>query len=117
MLGPDVNSVILNKTFNITCSAKANPAAKYRLYKDQESFHNYTSGNEAVAVIITSVRERVLKVNYSCTPFNKFGDGPREEISLSVLCKYKYCDCYFFWHCAMYMNLCQLDTSVTVSLN
>lgn len=57
-------------------------------------------------MIATLVHERVLEVNYSCTPFNKFGDGPTEEISVSVLCKYKYWDFYFFWHCSMYTNLC-----------
>lgn len=40
-------------------------------------------------MIETSVHERVFEVNYSCTPFNKFGDGPTDVISVSVLCKYE----------------------------
>lgn len=93
MLDALTNSVTLNKLFNITCSAQAIPAAKYRFYKNQEYIFNDTSG-KAAAVIQTSVRKRVLKVNYSCTPFNKFGDGPTEGISVSVLRKYKFCGSY-----------------------
>ncbi len=81
------STIIANTTFNITCSAQANPAAKYRFYKDQETFKNDTTGSD-VAVITTSVSERVKQVNYSCTPFNDFGDGPTEAITLTVLCKY-----------------------------
>lgn len=103
-MNTSVNSVTLNKTFNISCSAQANPAAKYRFYKNQEVL-NGTSGKD-IAVIPTFVRERVLKVNYSCTPFNEFGDGPTKVISVSVLCKYQYCGCYLLWYRLMYMSLC-----------
>ena len=77
----------MNESFNITCSSEANPPAKYRFYKDQDNFVNDTSGSD-VSVMTTSVRERIKQVNYSCTPFNDFGDGPTEELTLTVLCKY-----------------------------
>ena len=80
-------TVVVNVTFNITCSAQASPAAKYRFYKDQDNFINDTTSGDA-AVITTSVSERIKQVNYSCTPFNDFGDGPTEVITLTVLCKY-----------------------------
>ena len=82
-------SVNVNTNFNITCSAQANPPAKYRFYKDQDNFVNDTTGTH-VSVITTSVNERIKQVNYSCTSFNDFGDGPTEELTLTVLCKYIY---------------------------
>lgn len=82
-------SVAVNTSFNVTCSAQANPPAKYRFYKDQDNFVNDTTGSD-VSVITTSVSERIKQVNYSCTPFNDFGDGPTDGFSLTVLCKYIY---------------------------
>lgn len=81
------NTVLVDKSFNITCSSKANPPAKYLFYKDQDNFVNDTTGSD-VSVIITSLSERKKRVNYSCTPFNDFGYGPTEELTLTVLCKY-----------------------------
>ncbi len=86
------NGVLVNTTFNITCSAQANPPAKYRFYKDQENFINDTTGSD-VSVITTSLSKRVKGVNFSCTPFNDFGDGQTEMITLTVLCKYIYFNC------------------------
>lgn len=86
------NSVVVNTSFNITCSAQANPPAKYRFYKNQDYFANDTTGSN-VSVITTSVTERRKQVNYSCTPFNDFGDGLTDGLTLTVLCKYMP-----FWH-------------------
>lgn len=83
------NTVIVNETFNISCRAQANPVANYRFYKGQENFENDTTGND-IAVITTSVSERVKQVNHSCIPFNYFGDGPTEVIAVMVQCKYMY---------------------------
>lgn len=80
-------SVVVNETFNIRCSSDANPPAKYRFYKNQDNFVNITNGSD-VSVITTSVSERRKQVNYSCTPFNDFGDGRTDWLSLEVLCKY-----------------------------
>ena len=65
----------------------ANPPAKYRFYKNQHNFVNDTTGSD-VSVITASVTERRNQVNYSCTPFNDFGDGPADELTLTVLCEY-----------------------------
>ena len=81
------NSVVVNTSFNITCSAQANPPAKYKFFKDQNNFDNDTTGSD-VAVITISVSERRKQVNYSCTPFNYFGDGHTDGLTLTVLCKY-----------------------------
>ena len=81
------NSVVVNTPFNITCSAQASPPAKYKFYKDQNNFVNSTNGSH-VSVITTSVSERKKQVNYSCTPFNYFGDGDTDGLTLTVLCKY-----------------------------
>ena len=80
-------SIVVNTSFNITCSSKANPPAKYRFYKDQDNLANDTTGSD-ISVITTSFNERVKQVNYSCTPFNEFGDGPTDVITVTVLCKY-----------------------------
>jgi len=81
------NAVVVNERFNITCSSEANPPAKYRFYKNQNNLVNDTTGSD-VSVITTSVSERREQVNYSCTPFNEFGDGPTDGLTLTVLCKY-----------------------------
>lgn len=56
--------------------------------KDQDNFVNDTTGSD-VSVITTKVSEKIKKVNYSCTPFNDFGDGLTDGLTLTVLCKYK----------------------------
>ena len=81
------NIVLVNESFNITCSALANPPAKYLFYKDQDNVFNDTKRSD-VSAITTSMSERRKQVNYSCTPFNDFGDGPTGELTLTVLCKY-----------------------------
>ena len=81
------HTVTVNKTFNISCSAQANPAAKYRFYAGKENFQNATTGSD-VALITTLVSEKLKQVNYSCTPFNYYGDGPTEVIAVMVQCKY-----------------------------
>ena len=80
-------SVVVNTSFNITCSSVANPPAKYRFFRNQDNFFNDTTGAN-VSVITTSISKMVKQVNYSCTPFNDFGDGPTEVITVTVLCKY-----------------------------
>ena len=77
----------MNESFNITCSSEANPPARYLFYKDQDNVVNDTTGSD-VSVITTSVSERIKQVNYSCTPFNDFGDGLTDGLTLTVLCKY-----------------------------
>ncbi|XP_066024492.1 myoblast growth factor receptor egl-15 isoform X2 [Pocillopora verrucosa] len=74
------NSVPVNETFNITCSAQANPPAKYRFYKGNE----YINSADNNAVIATSVSERVKMVNYSCIPFNFYGNGTKKAIAVTV---------------------------------
>ena len=85
-MGAD-NIVVVNTTFNFTCSAQANPPAKYRFYKEQEiKFTTTNSGN--VAVYTTSVTEGINQVKFSCTPFNDDGDGPTAMVTVIVHCKY-----------------------------
>ncbi|CAH3162618.1 unnamed protein product [Pocillopora meandrina] len=78
------NVVVVNETFSITCSARANPPAKYRLYKGNE----YVNGADNDAAIITSVVERARMVNYSCIPFNFYGNGTKGALAVTVHCKY-----------------------------
>ena len=78
------NTVLVNETFSITCSAQANPPAKYRFYKGNE----YINGADNNAVITTSVSERVKMVNYSCIPFNFYGNGTTKATAVTVHCKY-----------------------------
>ena len=78
------NTILVNKTFSITCSAQANPPAKYRFYKGNE----YINGADNNAVITTSVSERVKMVNYSCIPFNFYGNGTKKATAVTVHCKY-----------------------------
>lgn len=83
------DSVIINTTIKITCRAQANPPAKYQFYRNQVSLKNDTTGSD-VSVITIPVSERIKQVNYSCTPFNDFGAGPMEVITVTVFCKYLY---------------------------
>lgn len=83
------DTVFVNATITITCRAQANPPAKYRFRKNLVSLRNDTNGS-GVSVITIPVSERIKEVNYSCTPFNDFGDGPTEMIKVTVLCKYFY---------------------------
>ena len=78
----------MNTDFNLICSAQANPPAKYRFYKEQESLFNTTTGSN-VAEHTTSVTERINQVQFSCTPFNDlYGDGPTDTITVTVHCEY-----------------------------
>ena len=78
------NIVAVNETFSITCSAQANPPAKYRFFKGNE----YVNGADNVAVITTLLGERVKMAHYSCIPFNFYGNGTKGEIGVTVHCKY-----------------------------
>ena len=74
----------MNTTFNITCSAQANPPAKYRFYKEQESLFNTTTDDNADTYTM-SVGERVNQVSYRCIPFNNYGDGPTATLTLHLV--------------------------------
>ena len=78
------NVVVVNETFSITCSAQANPPAKYRFYKGNE----YINGADNDAVIITSVNERARMVIFSCIPLNFYGNGTKGALAVTVHCKY-----------------------------
>ena len=78
------NVVVVNETFSITCSAQANPPAKYRFYKGNE----YINGADNEAVIITSVSERARMVIFSCIPLNFYGNGTKGALAVTVHCKY-----------------------------
>ena len=75
------NSVTLNETFSITCTAEANPPAKYTIYKDETR----VVGN---SVVTSSVTERVKRVTFTCKPSNFYGVGQMADVSLDVLCKW-----------------------------
>ena len=91
-LTKSVNTVRLNTTFNLNCSAQANPPASYRFSRGQESLGSISVGN----TFETYVVERTSQVKYSCTPFNHFGDGQTVMIQVEVYCKYSsYFVCLF----------------------
>ena len=81
------NVTVLNSTFNITCGAQANPLAKYRFYREQESLFVSSAGRNAY-VLPTSVGEGINQVNYRCTPFNGYGYGPTRTVTVTVNSKY-----------------------------
>lgn len=71
-------------TFNITCSAEANPPAKYSFYDEGRIIPTRNaSGNTYTAV----VRNRIKKVIYGCLPHNQLGNGSFKEVEVSVYCK------------------------------
>ncbi|XP_066024475.1 fibroblast growth factor receptor 3-like isoform X3 [Pocillopora verrucosa] len=74
------NTVLVNETFSITCSAQANPPAKYQFYKGDE----YINGAYNDAVIIASITETVKMVNYSCIPVNFHGNGTQRTLAVTV---------------------------------
>ena len=75
----------MDSPFNLTCSAEANPPASYRFYRDETSLDT-----SAVEVYKTLVSEKRSPLNYSCTPFNEYGEGPTGRITVKVHCKYSY---------------------------
>ena len=81
------NAASLNETFYLKCSAEANPAAEYRLYKGNESVANNTAGNQNNGIYAVSVSDRVKEVVYRCIPFNSFGDGLIKTLVVIVHCK------------------------------
>lgn len=81
------NTVVVNNTFSLTCTAQANPPAKYIFYRGQEIL-NISQNDERVAVLGTSVGERIDNVIYRCTPFNDYGYGETDEELVTVNCKY-----------------------------
>jgi len=87
--GLNNNTVVINTSFNLTCSSQANPPAKYRFLRQQQSLFT-TTADSNLAVYTISVSERIKQVTYSCTPFNDYGDGPTETITVTVLCKYPF---------------------------
>ena len=75
------NSVIMNETFSITCTAEANPPAKYAIYRDETAI----VGNNSV--VTSSVTGRMKRVTFTCKPYNIYGVGQMRNVSLEVLCK------------------------------
>ena len=84
------NSVIMNETFSITCTADANPPAKYAIYRDETRIVGTNS------VVTSSVTERVKRVTFTCKPSNFYGMGQMADVSLDVLCKWNCRDSV--WH-------------------
>lgn len=82
------NEASLNETFYLMCSAEANPAAEYRLYKEDEIVANITAGSQNIGLYATSVGDRIKHVVYKCIPFNSFGDGPTKTLNITVHCKF-----------------------------
>ena len=80
------STVVVNENFNLICQAQANPLAKYRFYKGQASLLNTTVGKNSDHYP-TSVTERINQVDFSCTPFNDYDDGPTDTIPVKVHCK------------------------------
>ena len=79
------NTAVVDSPFNLTCSAEANPPPSYRFYRGETSLDT-----SAVEVYTTLVSEKKSPVNYSCTPFNEYGEGPTGRITVKVHCKYSY---------------------------
>ena len=86
-LVPDLsgNTVVVDSPFNLTCSAVASPLPRYRFSRDGISLNT-----SAVELYTTSVSEKRSPVSYSCTPFNDYGEGRTEKITLTVYCKCTY---------------------------
>lgn len=80
------NIAVVNTSFNITCSTKANPPAAFRFYRGGMSLFNTTTGSN-VAVHETSISEKRSPVSYSCIPFNEYGNGPTATITVTVHCR------------------------------
>ena len=75
---------MVSEGIKLTCSAQANPLAEYRFF---DSLSNSTVAG-SLAMYTTSVNEKIRQVIYSCTPFNYYGDGPTDTVTVTVHCKY-----------------------------
>ena len=81
-------NVEVNESFTLTCSAQANPPAKYKFFKNQALLHVTSTGGSSYTHT-TSVTDRINLVTFSCIPFNDYGDGLTKVIAVTVKCKYK----------------------------
>ncbi|XP_068685507.1 hemicentin-2-like [Montipora foliosa] len=73
------NTVSLNENFTLICKADANPAATFRLYREQEILQEHSNGT-----YLTFVSTRTKQVPHTCIPFNDFGDGHSKTINVTV---------------------------------
>ena len=80
------STAIVDMSFTLTCSALANPPARYQLNREQE-FLNVSSTGSSSYTFTTSVTERVNQVTYSCLPFNDYGHGSTTTRTVTVICK------------------------------
>ena len=103
------NSVIMNETFSIICTADANPPAKYVIYRDETRIVGTNS------VVTSSVTERVKRVTFTCKPSNLYGIGQMADVSLDVLCKWNCCDSvwYVLTHNHIYYDKNTCTTAVS----
>ncbi|XP_068734399.1 MAM domain-containing glycosylphosphatidylinositol anchor protein 1-like [Montipora capricornis] len=73
------NKVHFKVNFTLVCNADANPSARYRLYKGQESLEEHSNGS-----YLTHITNRIKQLTYLCIPFNDFGDGPSKTINVTI---------------------------------
>ncbi|PFX19654.1 Proto-oncogene tyrosine-protein kinase receptor Ret [Stylophora pistillata] len=74
------NAVIVNQTFNITCSAQANPPATYGIFRDDGT---NVGSNSVTSMSVTEVGGNNA-VSFTCKTSNAYGDGPTAKITVEV---------------------------------
>lgn len=78
-LSSSVEPVQEGKPLVITCTARANPSAEYKFYRDSKLISSSSTG----VFTLVSVKKDD-QGTYRCVPFNKLGVGPEATLTVTV---------------------------------
>ena len=78
-LSSSVEPVQEGKPLVITCTARANPSAEYKFYRDNKLISSSSTG----VFTFVSVKKDD-QGTYRCVPFNKLGVGPEATLTVTV---------------------------------
>ena len=85
-LSSSVEPVEEGKPLLITCTARANPSAEYKFYRDGKLVSSSSTG----VLTFVSVKKED-QGTYRCVPYNQLGEGPEASITVTIEGKQVYC--------------------------
>jgi len=74
-----VEPVEEGKPLLITCTARANPSAEYKFYRDGQLVSSSSTG----VLTFVSVKNEDQGI-YRCVPYNQLGEGPEASITVTI---------------------------------
>lgn len=79
LLSSSVEPAQEGKLLVLTCTARANPSAEYKFYRN----NNLISSSSTGVLTFVSVKKED-QGTYRCVPSNKLGDGPEATLTVTV---------------------------------